>query len=54
MSHQKIYTFSYSLVNDELPATFSQTVEQIKNIQGRYILGVSKINDLALEEKQGD
>ena len=32
MSRQKIHTFRYSLVNDEIPATFSQTVEQIKDI----------------------
>ena len=33
MSHQKAYTFSYSVVNDEVPSTSSQIVLQIEDIQ---------------------
>ena len=33
MSHQKIYTFLYSVVNDEVPSTSSRIVEQIEDIQ---------------------
>ena len=54
LSHQKIYIFWYCLVNDEVPSSFSQIVEKIRNIQGGDILEVSKMKDLALEKKQGD
>ena len=49
MSHQKICTFWYSLVNNEVPSTSSETVEQVGDIPG-----VSKMNDSALHKKQGD
>ena len=54
MSHQKIYILWYCLANDEVPSSFSQIVEKIRNIQGGDILEVSKMKDLALEKKQGD
>ena len=47
MSHQKIYILWYCLVNDEVPSSFSQIVEKIRNIQGGDILEVSKMKDLA-------
>ena len=40
MSHQKIYTFLYSVVNDEVPSTSSRIVEQIEDIQEVHITGV--------------
>ena len=33
MSHQRIYTFWHYVVNDEVPSTSSQIVEQIEVIQ---------------------
>ena len=54
VSSKNIYIFWYCLVNDEVPSSFSQIVEKIRNIQGGDILGVSKMKDLALEKKQGD
>ena len=54
MSHQKICTFWYSLFNNEVPSTSSETVEQIEDIQVGDIPGISKINDSALHKKQGD
>ena len=41
MSHQKIYTFWYYPVNDEVPATSSQIVEQIEVIQEIALSGIS-------------
>ena len=40
MSHQKIYTLLYSVVNDEVPSTSSRIVEQIEDIQEVDITGV--------------
>ena len=54
MSHQKTYTFWYSLVNDEVPSTTSQIVKEIEDIQGGDMPGVSKMNDSALDKKQED
>ena len=54
LSHQKIYTFWHSLVNDEVTSTSSQTVEQIEDITGGGIPGLSKMNDSALDKEQGD
>ena len=48
-SSKNIYIFWYSLVNDEVPSSFSQTVEQVEDIQW-----VSNMKDLALDKRQGD
>ena len=45
ISHQKIYTFWYYVVNDEVPSTSSQIVGQIEVIQERVLPGISKLND---------
>ena len=47
ISHQKVYTFCHCAVNDEVPSTSSQIVEQIEVIQGVVLPGISKINDSA-------
>ena len=39
-------------VNNEVPSTSSQTTEQIGDIQGGDIAGVSKMNESALNKKQ--
>ena len=52
MSHQKVYTFWYSLANDEVLATSSETVEQIEDIQRVGIPRVSKMNDSVLNKKR--
>ena len=54
MSHQKRYTFWYCVVNDEVPSTSSQIVEQIVIIQEVVLLEISKLNDSALDKKQAD
>ena len=45
MSHQKIYTFWYYAVDDEVPSTSSQIVEQIEVIEEVVLPGISKLND---------
>ena len=54
MSHQKIYTFWYHALNDKVPSTSSQIVEQIEFIPEVVLLGISKLNDAAPGKKQGD
>ena len=51
ISHQKVYTFWYCLVNDEEPSTSFQIIEQIEVIQGVVLTGISKTNDSALGKK---
>ena len=41
-------------VKDEVPSTSSQFVEQIKIIQEIALPGLSQLNDLAPDKKQGD
>ena len=45
LSYQKIYSFWYYVVNDEVSSTFSQIVEQVEAIQEVVLLGRSKLND---------
>ena len=47
VSHQKVYTFWHCVVNNEVPSTSSQIVEQIEVIQGVVLPGISKMNDSA-------
>ena len=47
MSHHKIYTFWYCVVNEEVPSTSSQIVEQIEFIQEVVLPGISKLNRLS-------
>lgn len=54
MTDQKIYTFWYCVVNDEVPLTSSQIAEQIEAIQKVVLLGISKLNDSAIEKKYGN
>ena len=54
MSHQTIYTFWYYVVNDQVPSTSSQIVEKIEDIQEVVLPGILKLNNSALEKKQGD
>ena len=54
MSHQTIYTFWYYVVNDQIPSTSSQIVEKIEDIQEVVLPGILKLNNSALEKKQGD
>ena len=49
--HQKLYTFWNCVVNDEVPSTSSQIVEQIKVIKGVVLPGISKMNDSAPDKK---
>ena len=51
ISHQKVYTFWHCVVNDEVPSTSSQIVEQIEVIQGVVLPGISKMNDSAVDKK---
>ena len=51
ISHQKVYTFWYCLVNDEEPSTSSQIIEKIEIIQGVVLTGISKMIDSALGKK---
>ena len=51
ISHQKVYTFWHCIVNDEVPSTSSQMVEQIEVIQGVVLPGISKMNDAAPDKK---
>ena len=45
MSYQKIYTFRYYAVNDEVPSNFSQIDEKIDVIQEVVLPEISKVND---------
>ena len=54
MSHQKMYKFWYCAVNDEVPLTSSKIAEQTEVIHEVILLRISKLNDSALEKKQGD
>ena len=54
MSHQKIYTFWYYVVNDQVPSISSQIVEKIEDIQEVVLPGILELNNSALEKKQGD
>ena len=47
ISHQKVYTFWHCVVNNEVPSTSSQIVEQIEVIRGVVLPGISKMNDSA-------
>ena len=51
ISHQKVYTFWHCIVNDEVPSTSSQMVEQIEVIQGVVLPGISKMNDAGPDKK---
>ena len=44
----------YCVVNDEVPSTSSQIIEQIEVVQEAVLLGISKVNDSALNWKEGD
>ena len=44
MSYQKIYTFWYDAVNDGVPSTSSEIIEQIEVIQKVAFPGMSKLN----------
>ena len=52
ISHQKVYTFWYCVVNDEVPSTSSQVFQQIEVIRGVVLPGISKMNDSVKEETQ--
>ena len=52
MSHYKKCTFWYCVVNEEVPLTSSQIVEQIEVIQEVILLRISNMNDSALDKKQ--
>ena len=54
MSHQKIYTFWYYVVNDQVPSISSQIVEKLEDIQEVVLPGILELNNSALEKKQGD
>ena len=45
ISHQKVYTFWQCVVNNEVPSTSSQIVEQIEVIQGVVLPVISKMNE---------
>ena len=51
MTDQKTYIFWYCVVNDEVPLTSPQIAEQIEAIQKVVWLGISKLNDSALDKK---
>ena len=52
ISHQKVYTFWYCVVNDEVPSTSSQIFQQIEVIRGIVLPGISKMNDSVKEQTQ--
>ena len=54
ISHQKINTFCYCVVNDEVPSNSSQIAEEIKFIQEVVLPEISKMNDPELDKKQRD
>ena len=54
MFHQKICTFWYCVVNDEVPSISSQIFEQIEVIQELVLPGISKLNDSAPDKKPGN
>ena len=51
ISHQKIYTFGYCVVSDEVQYTSTQIYEQIKEV---VLPRISKLNDSALDKKLGN
>ena len=51
VSHKKVYTFWHCVVDDEVPSTSSQFVEQIEVIQGVVLPGISKINGSTPDKK---
>ena len=51
ISHQKVYTFWHCVVNDEVPSTSSQSIEQIEVIEAVVLPGTSKMNDSAPDKK---
>ena len=50
MSHQK-YIFSYCTINDEVPSTSSQIVEQIKVILEVVLARMSDLNNSAISQQ---
>ena len=48
---QKVYTFWHCVINDEVPSTSSEIVEQIKIIQGIVLPGISKMKYSAADKK---
>ena len=54
ISHQKISTFWYCVVNDEVPSTSSQIFKPIEVIQWVVLPGISKLNNSAPDKKPGD
>ena len=54
ISHQKIYTFWHFVVNEEVPSTSSQVVEQIQVIQEVVLPGAFKLNGSATDKKPKD
>ena len=54
ISHQKIYTFWHFVVNEEVPSTSSQVVEQIQVIQEVVLPGAFKLNGPAADKKPKD
>ena len=54
MSHQKIYTLWYCVVNDELPSTSTEIFEQIGVMQKVVVPGISELKDLVPDKKWGD
>ena len=45
ISPQKIYTFWNCVVNEKVPSTSSQIIDQIEIIQRVVLSGISKLND---------
>ena len=54
MCHLKIGTFRYCVVNDKVPSTSSQIVEQIEVNQKVLLRGISELNDSAPDNKPED
>ena len=51
VSHQKVYIFWHGVINDEVPSTSSQIVEQITITQGIVLPGISKMKYSAADKK---
>ena len=54
MSHQKMYAFCYCIVYDKIQSTSSKIVEQIEVNQKLVWTGTPKLNESALDKKQGN
>ena len=54
MSHQKIYTLWYCVVNDELPSTSTEIFEQTGVMQKVVVPGISELKDLVPDKKWED